>query len=66
LDKKRTVERQFHATQQSLNMLNQRINKINQEMEGSNISKASLEDEMEKLRSDQHTVDGILKEKVNN
>ena len=47
-------------------MLNQRINKINQEMEGSNISKASLEDEMERLRSDQHTLDGILKEKVNN
>ena len=47
-------------------MLNQRINKINQEMEGSNISKASLEDEMERLQSEQTIVDGILKEKVNN
>ena len=47
-------------------MLNQRINKINQEMEGSNIDKARLEDEMEKLQSEQSIVDGILKEKVNN
>ena len=35
-------------------------------MEGSNILKAKLEDEMETLQSDQNTVDGILKEKVNN
>ena len=66
LDRKRTVERQFHATQQSLNQLNQRINKINQDMEGSNILKARLDDEMEKSQSDQNSVDGILKEKVNN
>ena len=66
LDRKRTVERQFHATQQSLNQLNQRINKINQDMEGSNILKAKLEDEMEKSQADQNSVDGILKEKVNN
>ena len=66
LDKKRTVERQFHATQQSLNQLNQRINNINQSMEGSNIEKAKLEDEMEQLLSEQNRVDGILKEKVNN
>ena len=66
MDKKRTVERQFHATQQSLNMLNQKINQINQDMEGKNILKAKLEDEMEKIQSDQNSVDGILKEKVNN
>jgi chromosome segregation ATPase len=66
LEKKRTVERQFHATQQSLNQLNQRINKINQEMEGRNIDKAKLDDEMEELQSKQNSLDGILKEKVNN
>ena len=66
LDKKRTVERQFHATQQSLNQLNQKINKLNQDMEGRNIEKARLEDEMEDLQSNQNSVDGILKEKVSN
>ena len=35
-------------------------------MEGSNILKAKLEDEMEKSQADQNSVDGILKEKVNN
>ena len=34
-------------------------------MEGSNILKAKLEDEMETLQSHQNTVDGIIKEKVN-
>ena len=47
-------------------MLNHKINQINQEMEGKNILKAKLEDEMEKIQSDQNSVDGILKEKVNN
>ena len=66
MDRRKTVERQFHATQTSLNQLNQKINQINNNMEGSNILKAKLEDEMETLQSDQNTVDGIVKAKVNN
>ena len=46
-------------------MLNQRINKINQDMEGSNILTARLDDEMEKYQAEQNSIDGILKEKVN-
>ena len=34
-------------------------------MEGSNILTARLDDEMEKYQAEQNSIDGILKEKVN-